>query len=184
MGPDIFQLLVSLSLISLSSSDATVRCTDLDPTQYLCKNYAVDPITQQSITCSADNSVQVMCETAEHVKCIGKDNQFGVFNKTVPDACHYGAHVNYTTALLLSIFLGFFGIDRIYLGYYALGFVKMFSLGGLVVFWVVDIILISLQLLGPADGTDYAMAYYGPKVQRIRFDSHTNFSFYTCDGCM
>ncbi|EFP02365.1 hypothetical protein CRE_01083 [Caenorhabditis remanei] len=167
MRPVTFQLLVSLSLIVLSASDATVYCIDLDTTQYLCKNYAVDPITQQSVTCSANNSIQVMCESAEHVKCIGKD-QFGVFNKTIPDGCHYGAHINYTTAVLLSIFLGFFGIDRIYLGYYALGLIKMFSLGGLFVFWLVDIILISLQLLGPADGTDYAMAYYGPKVQRIR----------------
>ncbi|EGT46473.1 hypothetical protein CAEBREN_07314 [Caenorhabditis brenneri] len=167
MRPAIIQLLISLCLISVSESDATVKCIDLDPTQYLCKNYAVDPITQQSVTCAADNSVQVMCETADHIKCIGKD-QFGFFNKTIPDECHFGAHINYTTAVLLSIFLGFFGIDRIYLGYYALGLIKMFSLGGLFVFWLVDIVLISLQLLGPADGTDYAMAYYGPKVERIR----------------
>uniref|UniRef100_A0A1I7U540 TM2 domain-containing protein n=1 Tax=Caenorhabditis tropicalis TaxID=1561998 RepID=A0A1I7U540_9PELO len=163
----ILHLFISLSLISLSESDATVKCSDLDPTQYLCKNYPVDPITQQSVTCSADNSVQVMCESGDHIKCIGKD-QFGIFNKTIADSCHYGAHINYSTAVLLSIFLGFFGIDRIYLGYYALGLIKMFSLGGLFVFWLVDIILISLQLLGPADGTDYAMAFYGPKVERIR----------------
>lgn len=161
------QLLLTLSLISVSASDATVKCDDLDPNQYLCKNYAVDTITQQSVTCAADNSIQVMCETAEHIKCVGKD-QFGIFNRTVPSACHYGAHVSYTTTVLLSIFLGFFGIDRIYLGYYALGLIKMFSLGGLFVFWLVDIILISLQLLGPADGTAYAMAYYGPKAQMIR----------------
>ncbi|CAI2348994.1 unnamed protein product [Caenorhabditis sp. 36 PRJEB53466] len=179
-------LLTSLSLISQSESDAnavkSVKCTDLDPTQYLCKSYAIDPKTQQSVTCAPDNSIKVVCESAEHIKCIGKD-QSGVFNKTISDGCHYGAHVSYSTAVLFSIFLGFLGIDRIYLGYYAIGLIKMFSLGGLFVFWLVDIILISLQLLGPADGSAYEMAYFGPRVQRIRFDSHTNFSFFTCDGC-
>lgn len=60
----------------------TVLLKKFNFSRYLCKNYAVDTITQQSVTCAADNSIQVMCETAEHIKCVGKD-QFGIFNRTV-----------------------------------------------------------------------------------------------------
>ncbi|KAK5969640.1 hypothetical protein GCK32_002169, partial [Trichostrongylus colubriformis] len=38
-----------------------------------------------------------------------------------PNASNYNAHLLHSTALLLSIFLGFLGIDRMYLGYYAVG---------------------------------------------------------------
>lgn len=43
------------------------------------------------------------------------------FLKRVPNGCAYSTGVDYSTALLLSVFLGWLGIDRIYLGYYAIG---------------------------------------------------------------
>ncbi|CAB3401253.1 unnamed protein product [Caenorhabditis bovis] len=148
---------------SIQSLNATIKCHELNKYQFQCKNYAVDPKTQQSITCAPDNSVQIMCETPAYIDCIGKD-QFGFFNMTIENGCSYGAHLKYSTALLLSIFFGIFGLDRIYLGYYAIGVFKMFSFGGLLILWLVDVILIALQLLGPADGTSFFMAYYGPKI--------------------
>uniref|UniRef100_A0A8R1DI92 TM2 domain-containing protein n=1 Tax=Caenorhabditis japonica TaxID=281687 RepID=A0A8R1DI92_CAEJA len=168
MGNRAVLLLTLIVLFSRSKSDANqLKCTDLDRNQYKCKNYPADPKTQQSVTCAPDNSILVMCETADYLNCIGKD-QFGFFNKTISDGCHYNAHANFSTAVLLSIFLGFFGIDRIYLGYYAIGLIKMFSLGGLFVFWLIDIVLITLQLFGPADGTWYAMPLYGPRIGLLR----------------
>lgn len=141
-----------------------------------------------------------------------------------PNSCSYHAHLHHSTALLLSIFLGFLGIDRIYLGYYAigkcasflswsvdqhdytLGIIKMFSLGGLFVLWLIDVVLIALQLLLPADGSGYIINYYGPRVSPLRsvswipcessfsckyailfycrFDGGTNYSMYTCIDCM
>ncbi|RCN26381.1 Tim10/DDP family zinc finger [Ancylostoma caninum] len=44
----------------------------------------------------------------------------------------------------------------------------MFSLGGLFVLWLIDVVLIALQLLQPADGSRYIMNYYGPRVSPLR----------------
>lgn len=57
--------------------------------------------------------------------------------------------------MLLSIFLGAFGIDRIYLGYWVLGILKALSLGGVGIWTVIDAILIGTGYLGPVDGSRY-----------------------------
>ncbi|KAJ3637651.1 hypothetical protein MTP99_001091 [Tenebrio molitor] len=61
----------------------------------------------------------------------------------------------WTTALILSITLGGFGADRFYLGHWQEGIGKLFSFGGLGVWTIIDVILISLHYLGPADGSLY-----------------------------
>ena len=49
---------------------------------------------------------------------------------------------DWTTTLLLSIFLGGLGVDRFYVGKTGTGIAKLLTLGGCGVWWVVDIILI------------------------------------------
>jgi len=61
---------------------------------------------------------------------------------------HHDAHVlkkKWFVALLLSIFLGWLGIDRFYLGHVGLGLAKFFTLGGFGVWALVDVIMIATK---------------------------------------
>lgn len=60
------------------------------------------------------------------------------------------------TALLLSLFLGNLGIDRFYLGYTALGILKLLTCGGFGIWALIDIILIAFDSLPAYDGTPLA----------------------------
>ena len=60
------------------------------------------------------------------------------------------------TALLLSIFLGSFGIDRFYVGQIGLGILKLLTCGGFYVWWLVDIILIATRNFRDSNGRPLA----------------------------
>lgn len=48
-------------------------------------------------------------------------------------------------ALLLSIFVGGVGVDRFYMGYVGTGILKLITLGGLGIWWLIDLILIATK---------------------------------------
>ncbi|XP_022907255.1 TM2 domain-containing protein almondex [Onthophagus taurus] len=95
------------------------------------------------------NTYQTNCTVRDDIVCLGERT----FNKNVQ--CNWTRGYRWTTTLALSIGLGGFGADRFYLGHWQEGIGKLFSFGGFGVWTLIDVILISLHYLGPADGSLY-----------------------------
>ncbi|XP_078353859.1 TM2 domain-containing protein 1-like [Oculina patagonica] len=139
-----------------------IICDDLQILKYFCPEPEIDSTTQAAVGCTKNHTVQVKCNAA----AVDKDgNNITECFQNV--SCRYTDGHSYETALLLSVFLGMFGIDRFYLGYPAIGLLKFCTLGFFFVFHLVDVILIATQVVGPADGSEYIIDYYGPRLTHI-----------------
>ena len=66
---------------------------------------------------------------------------------------------DWTVALVLSILVGEFGVDRFYTGSIMLGILKLITFGGCGVWWIIDIIMIVTG--------SYKDAYGRPLVRKI-----------------
>ncbi|XP_058805995.1 TM2 domain-containing protein almondex [Phymastichus coffea] len=107
----------------------------------------------QKNSCSSVASPQqyyrTNCTVKSDILCLGKRR----FLKNL--RCNWTGGYRWSTALILSITLGGFGADRFYLGHWQEGIGKLFSFGGLGVWTLIDVMLISMRYLGPADGSLY-----------------------------
>ena len=143
------------------------KCSDLLMGQFLCEEPVIDADTQAEKGCNSSRKVYVSCKPAPQIVCIPDNTkepcefsgeEIG-FNKDVP--CKWTNNCEFETTLLLSIFLGMFGIDRFYLGYPAIGLLKFATLGFFFLGQLVDVLLIATQTVTPADGSDYVIDFYG-----------------------
>ena len=62
------------------------------------------------------------------------------------------SHREWLVTLLLSIFVGTWGIDRMYVGQVGLGILKLVTCGGLWIWYIIDIVLIVTRKMVDAEG--------------------------------
>lgn len=58
----------------------------------------------------------------------------------------------YVVALVLSIIVGSLGVDRFYMGKIGTGILKLITLGGLGIWWLIDLVLIATKKLIDKEG--------------------------------
>jgi len=151
----------------------TIDCaSELLAGQYLCTSLDIDSETQQLRGCRLSNGTgkaPQQCSALPGILCNSTCNS----TFTRYENCNWTNGYHFDTALLLSVFLGMFGIDRFYLGYPAIGLLKFSTLGFFFIGHLVDIILIASQTLGPADGSHYIINYFGAGLTRVPVTENT-----------
>jgi hypothetical protein len=95
-----------------------------------------------------------VCRPQEGVVCLGE--QIWLVND---ERCFEEGDLAFPTVLICSILFGIFGVDRFLLGHIALGVLKMSTAGGLLIWWIVDVLMIAAGALGPYPEHRYSVAY-------------------------
>ncbi|KAL7985029.1 hypothetical protein Chor_003599 [Crotalus horridus] len=144
---------------------------------YICKDPKIDNATQEPMKCT-NHTAYVACLPAPNITCkdfSGNETQFtgkeiGFYQ---PIECRSVNGYSYKVAVALSLFLGWLGADRFYLGYPALGLLKFCTVGFCGIGSLIDFILISMQIVGPSDGSNYIIDYYGARLTRLSITNDT-----------
>lgn len=146
----------------------SLNCSTLRVGQYVCPLPPIDAETQQPFECSSSNVAPLVCSLVDGLRC---QPSTGInethFITHIP--CQHTEGHQFQTTLLLAVFLGMFGADRFYLGYYAIGLLKFCTFGFFFIGQLLDIILIATHVLIPASGAHYVTDYFGPRMNITSF---------------
>ena len=89
----------------------------------------------QTVIFRTMNDPQLLMAIAELKRELSSDE------KTQFDLQYAQNAKNPTIALIISLFFGYFGIDRFYIGNIGLGVLKLITLGGLMIWGIIDLFL-------------------------------------------